>query len=276
MRGSTVRLLAIKEVRDALRNRWFLAYGVSLVVLSLALAMFVLASAAYGPATGFGRTAAGIINVMLLLVPLMGLTLGALSLASERERGSLDFWLSQPLDAIEVYLGKALGLGLALAAAVVAGFGASGLLLGIAGSHRSPFTLLLLTGLTILLGWASLAIGLCVSAWAARATTAVSIAVALWLVLVLVSSLGVMGTALVVRLSPLWLLVTALANPVESYRIMALKFVSESLELLGPAGLYAQDTLGPYLTATFLGSLLLWSCLGLGLGFLIFRKEVLR
>jgi Cu-processing system permease protein len=276
MRGNTVRLLAAKELRDALRNRWFIAYGVSLVTLSLALATFVLASAAYGPATGFGRTAAGIINVMLLLVPLMGLTLGALSLAGERERGSLDFWLSQPLETIEVYLGKALGLGLALAAVVSAGFGTSGLLLGIAGSTRSPFTLLLLTGLTILLGWASLAIGLCVSARAARATTAVSIAVALWLVLVLVSSLGVMGTALVVRLSPLWLLATALANPVESYRIVALRLLSGSLELLGPAGLYAQDTLGPYLTVTFLGGLLLWSCLGLGFGYLVFRKETRR
>jgi len=276
MRGSTIRLLAAKEVRDAFRNRWFIAYGVSVVFLSLALATLVLASAAYGPATGFGRTAAGVVNFMLLLVPLMGLTLGALSLAGERERGTLDFWLSQPIDTLELYLGKTLGLGLALAAVISASFGASGLLLGMAGSNRSPLTLLLLTGLTVLLGWASLAIGLCLSSRASRATTAISVAVALWLVLVLVSSLGLMGTALVVRLSPLWLLVSALINPVECYRILALQLLSGSLEILGPAGLSAQDTLGIWLVPAFLGSLLLWSWLSLGLGYLLLRREVLR
>lgn len=276
MRGSVIRLLAAKEARDALRNRWFIAYGASLVILSLILSLLVLASAGYGPVSGFGRTAAGIVNLMLLLVPLMGLTLGALSLAGERERGALDFWLSQPLGATEVYLGKAIGLGMALAAVVAIGFGASGLLLGIAGSNRGPLTLLSLTGLTILLGWASLAIGLCLSARVSRTSTAVSVAVALWLVLVLVSSLGLMGTAVVVRLSPAWLLASALANPVESYRILAVQSLSGTLELLGPAGLYAQDTLGRYLAAAFLSTLMAWTGLSLGLGYLVFRREALR
>lgn len=276
MRGSAIRLLVAKEARDALRNRWFIAYGASLVILSLILSLLVLASAGYGPVSGFGRTAAGIVNLMLLLVPLMGLTLGALSLATERERGALDFWLSQPLDPAEVYLGKALGLGVALAAVVSIGFGASGLLLGIAGSSRGPLTLLFLTGLTILLGWASLALGLCLSARVSRTSTAVSVAVALWLVLVLVSSLGLMGTAVVVRLSPAWLLAAALANPVESYRILAVQSLSGTLELLGPAGLYAQDTLGQYLAAAFLSTLVAWTGLSLGFGYLVFRREALR
>ena len=278
MRGSAIRLLVAKEARDALRNRWFIAYGASLVILSLILSLLVLASAGYGPVSGFGRTAAGIVNLMLLLVPLMGLTLGALSLATERERGALDFWLSQPLDPAEVYLGKALGLGVALAAVVSIGFGASGLLLGIAGSSRGPLTLLFLflTGLTILLGWASLALGLCLSARVSRTSTAVSVAVALWLVLVLVSSLGLMGTAVVVRLSPAWLLAAALANPVESYRILAVQSLSGTLELLGPAGLYAQDTLGQYLAAAFLSTLVAWTGLSLGFGYLVFRRDALR
>lgn len=276
MRGSAIRLLVAKEARDALRNRWFIAYGASLVILSLILSLLVLASAGYGPVSGFGRTAAGIVNLMLLLVPLMGLTLGALSLATERERGALDFWLSQPLDPAEVYLGKALGLGVALAAVVSIGFGASGLLLGIAGSSRGPLTLLFLSGLTILLGWASLALGLCLSARVSRTSTAVSVAVALWLVLVLVSSLGLMGTAVVVRLSPAWLLAAALANPVESYRILAVQSLSGTLELLGPAGLYAQDTLGQYLAAAFLSTLVAWTGLSLGFGYLVFRREALR
>ncbi len=276
MRGNAVRLLATREARDALRNRWFIAYATSLVVLSLLLSLLVLASADYGPASGFGRTAAGFVNLMLLLVPLMGLTLGALSLAGERERGALDFWLAQPLDTSEVYLGKAIGLAGALAAAVAIGFGASGLLLGIAGANRGALEFLSLAGLTVLLAWASLAIGLCLSARIGRTSTAVSIAVALWLVLVLVSGLGLMGTAVVVRLSPAWLLAAALANPVETYRILAVQSLSGTLEVLGPAGLYAQDRLGNFVTMTFLGLLMSWTGLSLGLGYLAFRREALR
>ena len=84
-----ILILIQKELRDALRNRWFLLYAVAFAGLSVALAWFsVSGTGSYGVA-GFGRTTAGLINLILLIVPLMGLTLGALSLAGEREKGTL-------------------------------------------------------------------------------------------------------------------------------------------------------------------------------------------
>ncbi|MCM8746426.1 ABC transporter permease subunit [Thermomicrobium sp. CFH 73360] len=275
MAGNTVLVLAQKELRDALRNRWFLADAVALLVLSSALSLLVFLTGATSPVSGFGRTAASLVNLMLLLVPLMGLTLGALALASDRERSALEFWLAQPVGTGAYFLSKALGIGLALAAAVTLGFGASAVFLLFVGA-TDPLAFLALTGLTILLAWTSLTLGLLLSSRCSRTSTAVSLALGLWLVLVLLGNLGLMGTALAVRLPPSWLLGIALVNPTEAYRIAALRLLAGTLELLGPAGLYADERFGATLPHLLASMLLLWSLVGGFATYAILRREVLR
>src|SRR5688572_11151466 len=101
---STVTALSQREIADALRNRWFVAYAGAFVILSVALALLVINSAGYGGISGFGRTSAGLVNLVLFLAPLMGLTLGAQALAGEREQGTLDYLLAQPVSMFEVFL----------------------------------------------------------------------------------------------------------------------------------------------------------------------------
>ena len=121
-----ILILAQKELRDALRNRWFLLYALAFAALSLALAWTALSGAGDYGLAGFGRTGASLINLVLLIVPLMGLSLGAMSLAGEREQGTLLYLLAQPINQIELLLGKSIGLALALVAALVLGFGLTG------------------------------------------------------------------------------------------------------------------------------------------------------
>lgn len=202
MGGKAFVVLAQKELRDAFRNRWFIADALALLILSLALSLLVSLTGAASPVSGFGRTAASLVNLMLLLVPLMGITLGALAIAGDRERGALEFWLTQPVSTATFFLAKALGMGAALAAAVLVGFGASSVVLLLVGA-TDPFAFLALAGLTVLLAWASLALGLLLSSHCARTSTAVSLDLGAWLLLVLLGDLGLMGTALAVRLPQL-------------------------------------------------------------------------
>ncbi len=76
MSASTIITLARRELKDAIRNRWFVAYSIAFVVLSVALAMLVISSAGYGGVSGFGRTSAALINLVSSSRALMGLTLG--------------------------------------------------------------------------------------------------------------------------------------------------------------------------------------------------------
>ena len=57
-------------LRDALRNRWFVLYTLAFMGLSLAFSYLALAGAGIVGFAGFGCTAAGLIDLVLLIVPL--------------------------------------------------------------------------------------------------------------------------------------------------------------------------------------------------------------
>lgn len=250
--------IAQKELRDARRNRWFLLYALAFAGLSLALAWLALSgTGAYGLA-GYGRTSASLVNLILLIVPLMGLTLGALSLAGEREQGTLLYLLAQPISPAELLLGKFIGLALALVAALSLGFGLTAVFIAGSGGGGAVATYLTLLGLACLLATASLSVGYLISAVVRRAATAVGLALFGWLLLVFFGDLGVMGTALVLRLDVSQLLLLALLNPLQLFKIAAILDLRQNLELLGPAGVFALRTYGAALLPLLVGLLGLW------------------
>ena len=266
-----VLILIQKELRDALRNRWFLLYAVAFAALSLALAWLSVSGAGSYGVAGFGRTTAGLINLVLLIVPLMGLTLGAMSLAGEREKGTLVYLLAQPISAAELLLGKFIGLALALTAALVIGFGLTGLMMVISGSGGDFIIFATLMALAILLAVASLSVGFLISAAVRRAATAVGLALFLWLVLVYFGDLGLMGTAMVVQMDVGQLLTLALVNPLQVFKIAAVLNLRDNLEVLGPAGIYAFRTYGGALWPLLVGLLLAWTVVPLALSLRVFR-----
>lgn len=268
-----VLILIQKELRDALRNRWFLLYAVAFAGLSLALSWFSVSGAGSYGVAGFGRTTAGLINLILLIVPLMGLTLGALALAGEREKGTLVYLLAQPISAAELLFGKFIGLALALTAALVIGFGLTGLMMVVAGSGGDFMIFATLLALSILLAVASLSVGFLISAAVKRAATAVGLALFLWLVLVYFGDLGLMGTAMVMQLDVQQLLALALINPLQVFKIAAVLNLRDNLEVLGPAGIYAFRTYGGALWPLLVGLLLVWSALPLALSLQTFRRR---
>jgi Cu-processing system permease protein len=255
---ATVFILAQKELRDARRNRWFLLYAVAFAGLSLGLAALALSGAGNYGLAGFGRTSASLINLILLIVPLMGLTLGALSLAGERENGTLLYLLAQPITQLELLLGKFVGLALALMAALALGFGLTGLLIGAHGGGAQVGTYVVLLLLTCLLVLVSLSLGFLLSALVQRGATAVGLALFLWLGLTIFGDLGLMGTALVLRLNVSQLFALALINPLQLFKITAVFNIRQNLELLGPAGIYAIRTYGSQLLPLLIGLLTLW------------------
>lgn len=275
MRPRMILALTQKEMRDALRNRWFIAYASAFVVLSMALALLILSSASYSGISGFGRTAAGLVNLVLFLAPLMGLTLGAQALAGERERGTLGYLLAQPISVAEYFASKFLGLALALAGAIMVGFGLSTLILVLAGNGGGE-AFVGLTLLTVLLAWVSLSLGYLISSRNRRTATAFGVAIVVWLFLALAGGLGLMGTAVVLQLGPGTLLAITILNPLESYRIAAIYFLRGSLELLGPAGLVAERRLGDWTGLVLIAVLLVWLLAPLGLAYRTLGREVQR
>jgi Cu-processing system permease protein len=253
-----VFILIQKELRDARNNRWFMLYAIAFAALSLALAWLALSgTGSYGLA-GFGRTSASLINLVLLIVPLMGLTLGALSLAGEREKGTLLYLMAQPVNQTELLLGKFVGMAVALVAALGLGFGLTALLIAANGGGAAISTYLVLLLLSCLLAVASLSLGFLISAAVTRSATAVGLALFLWLLLVFFGDLGIMGSAVVLQLDVNQLLGAALANPLQVFKLAAILNLRQNLEVLGPAGVYAFRTYGAALLPALVALLVAW------------------
>jgi Cu-processing system permease protein len=208
-----------------------------------------------------------------LVIPLMGLTLGALSLAGERERGTLLYLLTQPVAQGELLVGKFLGLALAILVALVLGFGLSGLAIAWQGGTTQAGDYLTLVLLAFALALASLSLGFLISSAVGKSATAVGIALFLWLLLVFFGDLGLMGTAIVLRMDIGQLFTAALLNPLQLFKMAAILAIRSNLEVLGPAGIYAVRTYGSQLMPLLLTILMAWTILPLCFTYLVFRRK---
>lgn len=264
-------LVCGKEIREARQNRWLLVFAVIFAGLALGLSLLGMSGLGNIGVAGFGRTAGSLLNLVMVVVPLMALVVGAMSVAAEREQGTLQTLLAQPVVLSEVLAGKFLGLAAALLAAILTGFGLSALVIARYGGAADAGLYAQLVGFTCLFGLGYLSLGYLVSTLVRKVPTALGVALFLWLASVFLSDLGLMGTAVVLELSPRTLLWLSLANPAQAFKLLVLHGIQGNLENLGPAGLYAADVFGDALRPVLIAILAAWVLLPLGLTVILGR-----
>lgn len=265
--------IAGRELRESIRSRWFVLYTLAFAALGLAVS-YVSATGAGGVGlSGFGRTTAGLVNLVLLVVPLMALTSGAGSIASDRERGMLQYLLAQPVSRWEVLLGKFAGLAGTLLACICLGMGACAAVLAWKGQATRPESIIWLAGLSFLLALCMLSIGMLISVLARKAAVAVGTAIFVWLMLVFVTDLGLMAGAMAMRLRIEELFALSLVNPLQVFKMWSLFSVEASLDVLGPAGLYATEEHGQRLHLIFAGCTAAWGLVALAAAGVVFSRR---
>lgn len=264
--------IARRELREALHNKWLWFFAVGLAGLGLALSQAGLAAAGYAGLGGFGRTAASLVNALLLFVPLIGLIVGAGAVAGDRERGALLYLLAQPVSRAEVFFGKALGAALAVIAALGLGFGFAGLGLAFSGDTNAT-VYLSMGGSVLLLALACLGLGFVISTITRKASTASGAALITWLVLVFFGDLGIVGATLSLRPTPAALLGMLLANPLQAFKLSAIYNLRSALDILGPVGQYAVYRFDAALPLILLGLLLAWIVITFGIAFVLFNRK---
>ena len=275
MRPRATMLLAGREVREALRSRWFWLAAGGFLVLSLGVSLLGLAGAQRSGLSGFDRTSAGLLNLLVLFVPLVALALGSQAIAGELEDGALGALLAQPVTRAEVFAGKYLGLFCALGGALVAGFGVTGVLVGvIAGGQPWPF--LALVANALLLTATSLALAMLLSAAFPSRARVAGAAFFAWLSLVYLSDLGTIGLVIARDLAPAQVFALSVINPLQVSRVLGTLALTARPEVLGPVGLFAADQFGAAGSIlVLLGAALASAAAPLFAGYAIFRKAVL-
>jgi ABC-type transport system involved in multi-copper enzyme maturation permease subunit len=270
-RSAVIRALVRRELGESLRSRWFMLYSGIFLLGALALTLFGLSGSEIYGYRGLAKVMAGLVHLALLFVPLMALFPATAAIAGERELGSLEYLVSQPISFGELFLGKWLGVSLAVWLSLLIGFGFAGAVAAFAGTPWQPIALLL--ALTFLLAEAFVAIGLLCSILARTRTRATSAGLMIWIVAIGLGTLGIMGAMLRWGLPRFVLSAWAFANPVEAFRLGVIASLDRDGSLLGPVGSAWMDSLGPAgVIALCFACLLLWTLLPTALAWYHFRR----
>ncbi len=271
---STIFVLAAKEFRDGLRNRW--VAGATLLLAALAFALTFLGSTPAGlvDVKPLAVTVVSISSLTIFLVPLIALLIGYDAIVGESERGCLLLMLTYPVTRGEIILGKFLGHAAILAVATLVGYGAAGLAAAVTGTADAEswraFAGLLAS--SVLLGLAFLALAYLASVIVAERSTAAGLAVGLWLLFVIVFDLGLMGLLVASKggvgadIFPALLLF----NPADAYRLFNLTAFENVRQISGMGGLAASAQFSPIV---LLAALLAWIIVPLIAAVLVFDRR---
>jgi len=239
-----VFLIVQKEVRDSLNNKWFIIYTLSLTLLAVLLVYLGYSRGSLIGYRGYGKTAASLINLVLLFIPLISLVTGSISLSGERENRTLAYLLTHPVSKSEVFIGKYLGILISITFAIFLSFGIAGLLIYIKGTNESSINYILTTLLSVLLAASLLSVGFLISTMNSKVSKSISIGILIWFIFLIVGDLGIIsaGTALNLGIKEIFYLV--IINPLEAYKIVSILTLTPRFEILGPAGIYALNSFG--------------------------------
>ncbi len=275
---SVILIIAGKEIRDGLRNRWVLGTTVLLTALALTLAFAGSAPTGTVKLNLLTVTVVSLSSLTVFLLPLIALQLSYDAIVGEIDRGTLALLLTYPVSRLQVVLGKFVGHSVILAIATAIGFGAAGLVLQFSIGEldaESWRAFMALIASSILLGAAFLALGYLVSASVSDRAAAGPIAVGVWLLFVLIFDMGLLGwlvadhgkTLTAARLT--WLL---LLNPTDVYRLFNLTGFSNVSLFAGMSGVGAQVSVRPVGLLVTMG---LWTLIPLALATALFRRRQL-
>jgi Cu-processing system permease protein len=242
--AGAARTLAGWEYRGSVRARWVLVMAVVFALTCLAVTLLSFRNVRALGLTGIGPASAALVNLGVLVPSLMGMLLGAGSLAGSREDGLLPMLAAQPIRRSALATGAFVGLTGSLWVTLGLGYGVAAVVLsGVVRADDLP-ALVALVGATFGVAAASVAIGVAISAAASTRAQAVAAAVGVWILTALGLDLALAALAPALQLGPTGLLVAILLNPLEAGRVLALLGTNLRGSALGPFGAYLVSTFG--------------------------------
>ena len=273
MRGTPLLVMIERELSDSLRSRWLIAYSLAYLLLGVTLTQFSLMGVSYLGLKAVGRIMATLINLSLYLIPLISLILGSMSIIGEKEVGILEWLFSEPIKPLEYIVGKFVGLLIGITLATLLGFGLASWIVLIAMPPEDVTKYLSFVVVAVLLSASTLSIGLLISTLSRSRFEAIGLAFLAWFFMIFVYDLMVMGLAISMGLKESTVFALAVANPIESARILMIYLIDPMLTFLGPAGIYAARQLGANLPLVLSLILVAYTAASLALVFLASRRR---
>lgn len=274
MRG--ILIVAGKELRDGLRNRWVLAIALTFALLAVGLAWFGAAASGHVGFTRISTTIISLASLAVFLIPLIALMLAYDSIVGEEQQGTLLLLMTYPLSRMGLLTGKFLGHAAILALSTMLGFGIAALVILVLAEQATfenlagPFGLFISSA--IFLGWAFLAVAYLISVTTREKARAAGLALIVWFLFVLVYDLALLGILVGTegRVDAGVFRVLLLLNPTDVFRLINLTGFEE---IAASSGLLAVAGEQGYPVSMLLGILLAWTAVPLAVAAMLFAAR---
>jgi ABC-type transport system involved in multi-copper enzyme maturation permease subunit len=258
--------------REAIRTKWLIIFGFIFFLLAVDIPDLYLAAAANLPPEYLPQNLASLISVSFPLIPLLALPMGAVTIVDERESGTLQYLLSNPVTKAEFYLGRSVGLLLATTTVIIIGFGGAAMVVyTFSVSAYSPIILIML--FAGMLNAVMLGIALIISEFSKRKATAMGVGIMVWFLLAVVSSLDQLVITVSLKLGAVAALLVVLLDPVESSRLLTVFGAGLGASQFTNSALVVQFVLRGSAFNYVLATVLLWIAVTFTIGFLVFRHQ---
>lgn len=272
-----IAILALKEVRDGLRNRWVAT--TILILTALSLSLYFLGSAPVGTTKvdSLEATLVSLVSLSVYLLPLIALMLSFEALVSEFERGTMLLLLTYPVARWQLIIGKFLGHMLILLLAIVVGYGSVALIIALNDDNAAQSWLAygIMMASSWLLGGVFVAFGYFISISVRERATGMAVAIGLWLSLVVLYDLALLGALVADEkqvIGQQMLAVLIIANPTDAYRVFNLTSSDSVSQITGLAEVAAKAGIVQGVPLLMLGA---WLLAGLAATIILFyRREI--
>ncbi|MFC1747640.1 ABC transporter permease [Pseudomonadota bacterium] len=253
--------IARKEFVDHLRNGWIIAVGLAFAIFSL---LITFVGFGFTGSVGIGQeqtTLFSLINLVIYLVPLLGLLLSYDGIAGEQERGMLDLLRTYPFNTVHLFYGKWLGLFMVLTTTLVVGLAVPAAISVYKGYAAPSWILLLATSVWI--GIIFNAIALMFSVLILERSKLIAIAIGIWLLFVVLFDLAVIGLLVYAEGDVPMAFVNLLfyLNPTALYRLLSIDLIMNDA-MIQQLGLLGQIPPTPALIAAITA----WTLIPIAIG----------
>ncbi|HEB55471.1 MAG TPA: ABC transporter permease [Gammaproteobacteria bacterium] len=192
-----ILVVAAKEFKDGLRNRWVAGITVVLALFAMAISYFGAAASGMVGFTSLSTTIVSLSSLAIFLIPLIALIMAYDSIVGEEEQGTLILLMTYPLKRSELLAGKFAGHAVMMALSTLLGFGSAGLLIAVFSEQVGLGELLVAYSMfiatSILLGWVFIALAYLVSVMSQEKSRASGVALLIWFAFVFVFDLLLLG-----------------------------------------------------------------------------------
>ncbi len=269
-----MKAVAQKELSDKLKSRWVVVIAAGFALFTVVISYFSGATSGVAGLRSMDATIASLTSLVTYFIPILALTLGGGIIADERDKGTLEIYLSSPMSIGEFITGKFLGLAVALVLSTTAGLGIAGIVIIIKLGFSTVLTYLLFVLNSVFLGLIFLSVSFLVSILFSDRARVIAFTIFLWLFFAVLYDLGLVGLLIITKgvvgnevFSALLVL-----NPVDVYRVLNFLSIGELRVFLGLA---AVELPGYMNTPVLWVITLLWVVMPLYLSYYFFKKRYL-